>query len=476
MATRMSLAAMDRLAESPLRLGMLAGGYSLAATWFIQLFLLGWLWPHWSDGNGLIPGQDVVGFHQVAVEQAEAIALYGWSAWELRPNGWGISGLMSAWYALTLPEPWVLAPIQALLYGVSVALLAKLVNVVTENSRVVLLAVLPAVLLPSAAIIYAQPHRDLYVMFGLMLAIYGWWLLFRMQQVPLVKALGLAACGAGLIGLGFIVAWLVREFSSEVFQGLGGLFVLLLCLLAGYGLSKTRRHLASTVASPVVALLLLFAMASFHSGDFFTRELQVAPERADSVIQPSAETETASRLSRNWRSTTWLPSRIDDPLRRLAGAREHFIRGYSHGRTAIDTDVHFRHVIDMVAYTPRAVQVGLLSPFPNQWLPHPEAEPVRNAYRVLGGAEMAVLYLVLPFLLYAGWCWWRRPAFWILLVPALAWVMVYAYTVPVVGSLVRYRFPGYVILVALAVAGLCQAVLHWRARTRRNATSGLEES
>lgn len=438
------------------QLVLIVSFFLLFSILFVQLVLLGYIFPHWSDGNGLIPGQDVTRFHGVAAEQAEAIALYGWSAWELRPNGWGISGLMSAWYALTLPEPWVLAPIQALLYGVSVALLAKLVSAVTENNRIALLSVLPAVLLPSAAIIYAQPHRDLYVMFGLMLAIYGWWLLFRMQQVPLQKALGLAACGSGLIAVGFIVAWLVREFSAEIFQGLGGLFVLLLCLLAGYGLRQTRRYLASTLASPVVALLLLFAMASFHSGDFFTRELQVAPEVTESPGAPEMD------VGDGWRSVNWLPTRIDDSLRRLAGAREHFIRGYSHGRTAIDTGVHFRHVVDMVDYTPRAVQVGMLSPFPHQWLPHPEAEPVRNAYRVLGGAEMAVLYLVLPFLLYAGWYWRRRPAFWVLLVPALAWVMVYAYTVPVVGSLVRYRFPGYVILVALAVAGLCQAVLHWR--------------
>lgn len=426
----------------------------------IQILLLGLIVPEWSDGHGLIPGQDVTRFHQLAAEQAEAIALYGWSAWELRPNGWGISGLMSAWYALTLSEPWVLAPIQALLYGVSVMLLAKLLFAVTENRRVVLLAALPAVLLPSAAIIYAQPHRDLYVMFGLMLAIYGWWLLFRMQQVPLVQALGLAACGSGLIAVGYLVAWVVREFSAEIFQGLGGLFVLLLLLSVGYSLRKTSQYLASTLASLVAALLLLFAMASFHSGDFFTRELQAVP---DPTEPHGAWEEISIEQVGGWRSVNWLPSRIDDPLRRLAGAREHFIRGYSHGRTAIDTDVHFRHGVDLVAYTPRALQVGLFSPFPYQWLPHPEAEPVRNAYRVLGGVEMAVLYLVLPFLLYAGWCWWRRPAFWVLLMPALAWVMVYAYTVPVVGSLVRYRFPGYVIIVALSVAGLCQAILHWRA-------------
>jgi hypothetical protein len=458
----------DKISLSPVAVFLCASFYSAFSTLFLQLIVLGFFVPEWGDGNGLIPGQDVTRFHHVAVSQAQAIASLGWSAWELRPNGWGISGLMSVWYAMTTPQPWVLAPMQGVLYGVSVALLYKLVVELTESRRLGGLAILPVVCLPSAAIVYAQPHRDLYVMFGLMLAIYGWWLLLRMQQAPFVKALGLAVKGSVLIASGFIVAWVVREFSAEIFQGLGGLFVLLLCLFVGFNLRKTPRYLASALASPLVALLLLFAMASFHSGDFFTRELQVAPEGADALVQPATE---ASRSSRSWHSAAWLPSRIDDPLRRLAGAREHFIRGYSHGRTAIDTDVNFRHVVDMAAYTPRAIQVGLLSPFPYQWLPHPEAEPVRNAYRVLGGVEMAVLYIVLPFLLYAGWCWWRRPAFWVLLVPALAWVMVYAYTVPVVGSLVRYRFPGYVILVALAMAGLGRAVQDWRARRRGNAAS-----
>ncbi|WP_162622988.1 hypothetical protein [Billgrantia lactosivorans] len=443
---------------------LVVSSYVLTSTLFVQIVLLGIIFPNWGDGNGLIPGQDVTRFHQVAVEQAEAITLIGWSAWELRPNGWGISGLMSAWYVLTLPQPWVLAPIQALLYGVSVALLAKLILAATDNRRFTLLAVLPVVLLPSAAIIYAQPHRDLYIMFGLLLAIYGWWLLLRMQQAPLGQALQLATGGVGLIASGFIVSWVVREFSAEIFQGLGALFVLLLSICSYRSLRQSPKYVICAVASPLVALLLLLAMASFHSGDFFTGELEASPESAGLQVQPLEQEE-------HWRSSSWLPSRLDDTLRRLAGARDHFIRGYSHGRTAIDTDVHYRDVLDVLAYTPRAVQIGLFSPFPNQWLPHPEAEPVRNAYRVLAGAEMALLYLVLPFLLYAGWCWWRRPAFWVLLMPALAWVMVYAYTVPVVGSLVRYRFPGYIILVALALAGLGQAVVHWRSARRRRLTA-----
>ncbi|EWH01632.1 hypothetical protein Q427_13135 [Halomonas sp. BC04] len=435
----------------------------MTATWFIQLVVLGYWVPQWSDGNGLIPGQDVVGFHNAAVEQAEMIALHGWSSWHLRPNGWGISGLMSAWYVITVPEPWVLVPIQALLYGICTALLAKLIFAITEKRRLALLAIAPAILLPSAAMVYAQPHRDLYVQFGLMLAIYGWWLLLQMQQAPFKHAARLAVAGAGLIAFGFLVAWMVREFSAEVFLGLAVLFVLLLGVMAFLHLRQSPMYVRSAVASPVVAALLVVGMFAFQSGDFFDRELEREPDSSNMKAVPSAE------VTDLWHSAAWLPSAMDDTLRRLAGARDHFVRGYSHGRSAIDTHIHFRHVADMVVYTPRAVQVGLFAPFPNQWLPHPEAPPVRNAYRVLGGLEMAVLYLVLPFLLYAGWCWWRRPAFWVLFMPALAWVMVYAYTVPVVGSLVRYRFPGYVILVALAVAGLAQAVVDWRGR-RRQAT------
>src|SRR5690606_18125579 len=101
--------------------------------------------------------------------------------------------------------------------------------------------------------------------------------------------------------------------------------------------------------------------------------------------------------------------------------------------TAVDLDYRYHSVEDILLYTPRALQIGLLSPFPNHWLPDDEASPVRNVYRVSAGAEMVVIYAMLPFLLYAAWIWRARPELWVMLVPALMWIMIYAYTVPVVG-------------------------------------------
>ncbi|MDT8878303.1 hypothetical protein RSO68_02335 [Halomonas saccharevitans] len=436
-------------------------------TWFIQLVLLGMLLPSWSDGHGLIPGQDVSRFHQVAAEQAAMISQQGWSAWELRPNGWGISGLISAWYALTVPEPWVLVPIQAVSYGVSLAILARFLHVMTGNRRLAAGIVLATLLLPSAAMIYAQPHKDLYVFTGLMLTLMGWWLLWGMQQAFLVKGCRLAVFGTALVVMGVVLAWAVRPFSVEILQGIGLLSAML--LLVGFLVEffRTRRLHAGSLASLLIAILLVVGMKGLESFDAFDGEL-----REESSSQGQAIAKEVQQ--RGWQASIWLPSAVDDSLRRLAGARDHFLRGYSDGRSAVDTDVHYRDVGDILLYTPRALQIGLLSPFPAQWLPHPEAPPVRNLYRTLAGVEMSVIYLTFPFLVYAAWCWWRRPAFWLLLVPSLAWVMVYAYSVPVVGALVRYRFPGYIMLLALAVAGLCQAVLNWRAK--RLAISAAQEN
>ena len=451
------LEAMDWVAARPLRVGLVLAGLVLLATWFIQLVLLGLIVPQWSDGHGLVPGQDVVGFNRVGMEQAALIRESGWGAWELRPSGWGVSGLLSAWYALTWPAPWAFAPVQALMYGLGGALVFSLVKHLTGRPRWALLAVVP-MLLPTAAFLYAQPHRDLFVFFGLALAIYGWWLLARLVAEPLGRrwAYGLLG-GAALVFAGYVVAWAVRAMTAEIFQGLAVLMSGLLLVLAVSALWRRRLAALPSLAAPGVAVGVLVAMMAFHSHAHWDGQLAKAEPEPD---EPTEEVEPEPA----WRPAAWLPSAADDRLRRLAGARDFFADGYGRGRTAVDVDRRYRSVEDMLLYTPRAMQIGLMSPFPYQWLPHEEAPSVRNVYRVAAGAEMAVLYAILPFLLYAIWVWRGRPELWVMLIPALSWVMVYAYTVPVVGALVRYRYGAYVIILAVAMAGLVRAVSDFRNR------------
>ena len=465
----------DWISIHPLRVGMVIACLVLFITWFIQLVLLGLIVPQWSDGYGLVPGQDVTRFHRVAMEQAGLIREYGWSVWELRPNGWGISGILSAWYALTCPTPWAFAPVQALIYGICGALLFSLLRHLIGRPRWALIVLLPMIL-PTAAFVYAQPHRDLLVFMGLVLAIYGWWLLARMLSTPLGLQwiLGLL-CGAGLILAGFMVAWSVRAFTAEIFLGLSILMIVILLVffLCNIGSEPLSIYLFK-ITIPLIAVVLSFVMVSFHAGGGWNRYLTIAEEPTrveDSVIEIS-NLQNSTKLSHKyddvWRQSNWLPSKLDDRVRRLAGAREHFLINYSDGRSAVDVDIRFRSVEEILPYMPRALQIGLLSPFPNQWLPHEEAPAVRNVYRVVAGAEMVLIYVVLPFLLYAIYAWRKRPELWIMLLPALAWVLIYTYTVPVVGSLMRYRFGGYIIIIMLAMAGLLQAIHDYRNWRRRD--------
>lgn len=475
------------------RVALVVGLAALLVTWFIQLFLLGVLFPHWSDGEGLIRGHDASRFHQRAVEQAQLINEYGWGAWELRPGGWSVAGVLSAWYALTLPAPWIWAPVQSLMFGLGGALLFVVLHEVTESRRIAAIAALAVLALPSAAILYAFPHRDIFIFLGLMLAIFGWSRLAAMQGEPWPLSLWLALWGSTAVLAGYLLAWVSRTFAAEIFQGLAGIVFILLSLFAVVHLARRRPLYLGTLASPVIALALLAAMYAWHAGGEFGRHLATADTslvQSTELRQESGPASGAGQISETepekfsavarkpladqWHRVGWLPHAIDDRLRRLAGARDRFIVVSGHGRTALDIDVSFRSAQEMLEYLPRALQIGLFSPFVHQWLPSADAPVHRNVERVIVGAEMVFLYPILAFLLFAIWRWARRPVFWLALVPALSWILVYALTVPVVGALVRYRYAAYVVILALALAGLLAAIsdLQRRLKARRRRLDG----
>lgn len=440
------------------RLGLIVAVWSLLVTLFVQLIVLGLFFPEWSDGHGLIRGEDSPNFHRVAVEQAARIRESGWQEWQLRPKGWGVSGLISIWYALIWPEPWALAPVQALIYGLCAALIARMVDAVSGNRLLAAAAVLPIVLLPSSALLYARPHRDLYVFLGFMLAIWGWHLLALMQQYRGGARLARLAFSSALaVGAGIWIAWAVRQYSIYIFEGIAGLALILLLVFAGLRFWHLGRLSPAMLLSPALALVLLIAINGFHHRYY----------DGQNFVQPlSTQAASTSGGHRQWERTEWLPAKLDERFSGVASARNRFIRLFGGSRSAVGEEIVFRDAGELFAFTPHALRLGFLSPFPRQWLPDARAPAHRNLYRVLAGGEMLFAYLILPFFFYAAWRWWYRPAFWILSLPAIAWIMVYAFTVPAVGSIFRYRYGAYMIILAISVAGAGAFLIRWRGRHR----------
>jgi hypothetical protein len=168
----------------------------------------------------------------------------------------------------------------------------------------------------------------------------------------------------------------------------------------------------------------------------------------------------AQLLAQGWQQfsyeyTEWVPSALDRRAEQLAIARDNVILSDAHGRSSIDIDVRFRSFVDVLRYLPRAIQIGYLSPFPNQWLPSADAPTNRQVERVLAGAEIAIIYAIgLPALLLATWHWRREPLIWIVLASTGIYILVYALAFPVVGALMRYRFPAFALLFGMAAVYL----------------------
>jgi hypothetical protein len=252
--------------------------------------------------------------------------------------------------------------------------------------------------------------------------------------------------GVLLAAGGFGLMTLFRPFLEHIFLVISA--VLLLGYVGFIFYDAVKSRVPARMAWVAVPVVMLLAIAYQAPDSEIKPPSDEAKTEASVVLQPSAETE-------GWQRSLWLPTPLDDRLKQLATARDRVIFQDGHGRSSIDLDTQFSSFLEIVGYVPRAIQIGYLSPFPNHWLPHPNAPSNRQVERVVAGAEMAIIYSVgLPALLLAIWHWRREPLTWIVLVATGIYILVYALAFPVVGALMRYRFPAFALLFGIAAVYL----------------------
>ena len=133
------------------------------------------------------------------------------------------------------------------------------------------------------------------------------------------------------------------------------------------------------------------------------------------------------------------------------------------GNTQIDKDVKMESIIDFWMYVPRAFQVGMFSPMPQFWSGEGSSPAMTMARKILGAATL-FFYFCLVGLFLGAYRFWRSPAFWAIAVVCLSGILLYSFTHPNVGTLIRYRYGFYMLLVAFGAAtipdGLLSRVKH----------------
>ncbi|MCX8145982.1 MAG: hypothetical protein N3C59_06575, partial [Azovibrio sp.] len=153
---------------------------------------------------------------------------------------------------------------------------------------------------------------------------------------------------------------------------------------------------------------------------------------------------------------TWQPEVVIPGIGGAAASvfcyRHSFIRHHTGAAANIDHERLLTNYREALSYLPRALQIGMLAPFPTDWVGQ-ATSPGGRVKRLVSGVEMLGVYVLL-----IGWIWvlrsdgnvWGVAA---LSVIGIGGILFYAYSSPNVGALYRYRFPFLMLLILIAALG-----------------------
>lgn len=266
---------------------------------------------------------------------------------------------------------------------------------------------------------------------------------------------------AGAVGTGTLMAasiWLLLLIRGK--------FALVIFALALFGLALLvvrqlveRRLLYWNMVSP---LLVLASAATLYSAQGL-QKLKHYP--SDQSGQPKSVAGPGRLMPSvlNYESPFWaersahtehagkLYSAADRAAMTVGSTRYRFNVSYPESGSGIDRDVEFRDFRSLILYLPRAVEIGLWAPFPNTWAG--AGRRVGNAGRLLSGAETFIIYLCELLALAAVLRAPRRLAAWLLLSITTFAVTVLGLVVSNVGTLYRFRYPFWLLLIILGAKG-----------------------
>lgn len=416
--------------------------YTLFTGLFVQLILLPNLFPSWHAGNGLLKGVDGPEFHRIALALSDVIKTQGWSHWELLPDQQLVSGIAAIFYTLIYPAPWSVLPVNAFLNATACVCLYHTLSHLINDRQKALNASLPFIFFPSNLLWNTQFHNENYAVPGVIFILFGWVLISKKNSNPL-KWLNTNSMNAILFVIaGSVLLGLVRNY---ILSGMAYLLVISGIALGIFWLFE-RTGIPEYIKKIITVVSICFLMLLTIS------IIQAKPASSDNLPENHENDSSENKSTKNWEKTTWLPSYVDQQLQNLANYRGKFVKSWRDGGSSIDLDVTFENIADMIAYTPRSLQISFLAPFPTMWFSEGK-KAAGNAMRAVSAGEMIISYICLLGLPFFIWRHRHQPEVWVLVFVCTSLLVVYAMTIPNIGALYRFRYPYYMPLVCLGLAG-----------------------
>lgn len=336
------------------------------------------LFPELHAGHGLLMNDAIV-FHNMAVDIAQRIHSVGWSEWRIYPQGASANvGLLSALYALLGPDPAWFIPFNAAAHATGALLIYRIGARLVEGDVGKLGGLLAAIcflVFPSALQWYGQNHKDAFAIAGLLLVLNAWLLMhdeqFQIRFKSVLSILMAALLGAALLGL-------VRPY-----------YVLVMVL--GFSASFVVASIAHSKPS-VIAVRFVFVVLLAIAAAVFMRQGTSVGVYGESFGSDQCASNYGAYCSEKflWAPSEHIPTILDKSLRRGSELRWYFVQ---HGRfvgagSEVDGNRLPGTAWAAITYFPRALVVGLFTPFPDTW------DERVTLPRLIGAMETAFWYLV----------------------------------------------------------------------------------
>lgn len=437
---------LTKMSNSP-RLVIWLGVSVFAYSWLAGLLLQMWVIPSMFSQAGASEGLvvlDSIGFDKIAKEKASEIVSLGWAAWELKPQFQSPAGIASFFYVMFGPVPTSVLPFNAAVHAAGSCVVMLILKRHFSGLPALLGAVFFA-LNPASFEWVAQIHRDGIFILGNLLFIYGV-IAFFIKPVKSSSVWSWALVYQVLIPtIGIALVWVARPYWVQIMLVI---MMAVFCVLVLGALLRWRTACVRQMAALTVAF---FTVSAFQ---FWLVKVHTPYEPIDIPISETATaTATATKSSQfSWKRSSWLPDVIEGRFYRLGIAREGAIA--QGGNSLADGAVHLDSVGAVLGYLPRAIHLALFSPFPELWGGE-ASTPAMTIGRKVVGAVTVLFYLCLSGWLLALWRLRGELLVWVLLFQCLIGMVVYAIGYPNIGTLIRYRYGFYMLLVGFGVAVWC---------------------
>lgn len=432
--------------------------FTAVAAFFIQLFVLPYIFPQAHLGNGLfVP--DSTGFHQIAAKKAMEISLKGWSVWELKPEGQYPAGIASIFYTIWRPEPYVFIPFNAILHATSGCLIFFFIKQLIPNQTIAAIGgSFLFVINPSSFEWTAQIHRDGTFILGNFLILASWLLLLSsVSKISIKKVLFLTF----LSFVGGLFIFISRPYWSSISIFINFILFAILFIFVFVDWIMKREVTPSRKNILTVGLILILIHLPFKSIHFVDNSDNMTKNRTavHKEINPKELSSDPAYIQTDvngnvidilrWKDTPMIPEFVERILYSLWSYR-HGTQATG-GKTVIDVDRRLDSAVAFLRYLPRAFQVGFLSPFPTLWMESGNT-PVTTFGRKILGIMTIFFYLCLLFF---AWCTWenrKNQLFWIVVVFATLGLLFFTYAYANVGILSRMRYGFYMIIIGIGFA------------------------